>query len=893
MSKKVRTRKQNIQKGIESEKYKAPVETPSEQANDIERKVNALNYYNSLSDSDKLSFQNEIKKKKLRDNYASYVAYTFGGTYIQSAFHKILCSICQNVVERIEKGEQVRVLLSTPPQVGKGYPVDFPVLTTKGWKKHGDLVVGDYVYNDKGEQVKVIGTQKPYMWHCCELTFANGEKHIITREHLWKVFLEHENRINGIHHNIRKEHIIETQDLMFRLPKQRRSPYVLINAPLQNDEKELPIDPYVFGLWLGDGLSKNNEIVVSNEDLHDELVGIGDKETYSIVCKKGNPNVSYIKLGTAKDTISKNSHFSKGNHKWDFTQKLSDLGVHKNKHIPVQYLLASENQRWELLRGLMDTDGTIDKYGKTCEYCGINKELCENVWTLLRSLGIKAYINEYDAKLYGKFVSKKYRIMFAPNKGQQIFKIARKQKRVDNKIPKDREDKFKYFITSIVPCEDMLVSCIQVEGGMYLAGKGLIPTHNSTHLTETLPSWFIGRNPDLSCIITAYNSDIAEKFGDRNRQKVKQFGKEIFGIEISDSQDNKTLFQIKNHQGQIFSAGILGGLTSNPSALTIVDDPFKNGEEAESQDIRDRVERVYWDSIETRTRALGGGIIVVHTRWHEDDLIGRLAKKQGFIVINIPLVWESGYDKLLHRKVGETLCPELGRTTEWCMKTKANVGSRVWNALYQGRPYVEGGNIIQRKDIRRYDKYSLPNQFDEMVISCDLSFGATSKSSDPNCYILWGRKGGNHYLLEWWNKKCGFQETLNAIKMIRVKYQNARKILIESKANGRATIELLNQSIGGVVPFDPQMNSKESRLKLSAPYFESGSIYVPTEEYNPNVEEIIEQWLKFPNVAHDEYVDTTTQYLLDYSYKNDCSKIGTDKRYADISMAIRNYRLRF
>lgn len=102
----------------------------------------------------------------------------------------------------------------------------------------------------------------------------------------------------------------------------------------------------------------------------------------------------------------------------------------------------------------------------------------------------------------------------------------------------------------------------------------------SKTLTETLPSWFIGRNPNLSCIITAYNADIAEKFGDRNRQKVKEFGNEIFGISVSDSQDNKTLFQIKGHEGQIFSAGILGGLTSNPSALTIVDDPFKNGEEA-------------------------------------------------------------------------------------------------------------------------------------------------------------------------------------------------------------------------------------------------------------------------------------------------------------------------
>ena len=70
-------------------------------------------------------------------------------------------------------------------------------------------------------------------------------------------------------------------------------------------------------------------------------------------------------------------------------------------------------------------------------------------------------------------------------------------------------------------------------------------------LTETLPSWFIGNYPDMSVIITGYNADVAEKFGDRNRQKVKDYGKEIFGIEVSESQDNKTLFQIKKHQGQI------------------------------------------------------------------------------------------------------------------------------------------------------------------------------------------------------------------------------------------------------------------------------------------------------------------------------------------------------
>ena len=414
----------------------------------------------------------------------------------------------------------------------------------------------------------------------------------------------------------------------------------------------------------------------------------------------------------------------------------------------------------------------------------------------------------------------------------------------------------------------------------------------SSTLTETLPSWFIGNNPDLSVIITAYNADIAEKFGDRNRQKVKDFGKDIFGVQVSDSQDNKTLFQIKGHQGQIFSTGILGGLASNPAALIIVDDPFKNGEEAESQDVRDRVERVYWDSIETRIRKLGGAIIVIHTRWHEDDLIGRLAKKEGFIVVNFPTVWEKGIDKLLHRKVGETLCPELGMSVEWAARTKKNAGSRVWNALYQGKPFVEGGNIIKRENIRFYNKHSVPIQFDEITLSCDLSFGGKKKDNDPNCCVVWGRSGGNHYLLKRFNKKCGFQETINLIKLFCADFPTMRKKLIEGKANGNATIEMLNQQISGVVPFDPKNNSKETRLKLVAPYFESGNVYFPDESVDPTIEEeVVQQILKFPNVAHDEYVDTTTQYLLDYSYKHEGGIVATDSIFADFSKAIRGFKI--
>ena len=413
----------------------------------------------------------------------------------------------------------------------------------------------------------------------------------------------------------------------------------------------------------------------------------------------------------------------------------------------------------------------------------------------------------------------------------------------------------------------------------------------SSTLTETLPSWFIGNNPDLSCIVTAYNADIAEKFGDRNRQKVKEFGKDIFGIQISDSQDSKTLFQIKGHQGQVFSTGILGGLTSNPAALIIVDDPFKNGEEAESKEIRDRVERVYWDSIETRIRKLGGAIIVIHTRWHEDDLIGRLSQKDGFIVVNFPTVWEKGADRLLNRRVGETLCPELGMTQEWAERTKKNAGSRVWNALYQGKPFVEGGNIIKRENLKFYTKHSLPPAFDEITLSCDLSFGGTKANNDPNCLAVWGRVGANHYLLEQITKKCGFQETIYDIKRLCAKYPTMRKKLIEKKANGNATIELLNQHISGVIPFDPMSNSKETRFKLVAPYFESGNVWLPDEKCDKDSEEIVSQLLKFPNATHDEFVDITTQYLLDYSYKHDGGRILTDSYYSVVSNSFRGVKI--
>ena len=415
------------------------------------------------------------------------------------------------------------------------------------------------------------------------------------------------------------------------------------------------------------------------------------------------------------------------------------------------------------------------------------------------------------------------------------------------------------------------------------------PQHGKSYtVTETLPSWFIGRNPDLRCIVTGYNADMAEKFGDRNRQLVKQFGKEIFGIQISDSQDNKTLWDIDKHDGGMYSAGILGGITGNPGSLIIVDDPFKNGLEAENQEIRDKVYDTFADSITTRAAGKGNAIIVIHTRWHDDDLIGRLEKLGDWAIINIPCVWEKGVDKLLKRRIGETLCPEIGKDADFVMMQEKTLGKRKFNALYQGKPYVEGGNIIKREDIRWYDNTNKPTNFDELVLSCDLTFGGTKKDNDPYCMTLWGRVGGNHYLLNIYDKKATFTETIKTLQVICYENPLLRKKLIEKKANGQATIDMLSKEIGGFVAYDPKNTSKEDRLRSVTAYFEGGNIYFPKEEIMPKIEEFVTQLLRFPSAEHDDFVDTISQYLLNYEYRNG-GRVETDDFYSTFAQAIRGF----
>lgn len=389
------------------------------------------------------------------------------------------------------------------------------------------------------------------------------------------------------------------------------------------------------------------------------------------------------------------------------------------------------------------------------------------------------------------------------------------------------------------------------------------PRHGkSMTITETLPSWFTGRNPNKGAIITAYNADLAEQFGDSNRQKIKNFGKQIFGIETSESQDNKGLFRLKGKRGGVISVGINGGLTGATGSwhLAIIDDPYKNGEEASSKNERDKKDRILKDSILPRLGGHGSGMILIMTRWHEDDMYGRLAKESGWTVINIPCLAEKE-DIILHRVEGQTLCPELGFNAEWANRTMKAVGKRVWNSLYQGRPTTEGGNIVESKYLKFYNQATIPVKFDKFTQTWDLSFG-DSKNSDPVAGQVWGKVGSNHYLLKRINKRMDFNATYSMMKIISAQYPMAIKKLVERKANGQAIIDTLQNVVGGIVPYNPT-DSKLSRLTSVLPLFVAGNIYLPDTTIDPYIGDFVEQLTEFPNGKHDDEVDAMTQYLLD------------------------------
>ena len=405
------------------------------------------------------------------------------------------------------------------------------------------------------------------------------------------------------------------------------------------------------------------------------------------------------------------------------------------------------------------------------------------------------------------------------------------------------------------------------------------PQHGKSQcVTESLPSWYLGNNPTKRVIEVSYGDDLAQRFGRRNKEKVIEFGKQLFNIELGKVSD--TDFEIKGHKGSMISKGIMAGLTGNPADLIIIDDPIKNRQEAESETYRNRIWEEFINSIYTRLSA-DGVIVLIMTRWHEDDLAGRLLNSMGnkCIEINIPL--EAEANDILGRNIGDALFPTIGKDNVWLSEFKqaytSAEGSRSWNALMQGRPTAQEGNLIKRNWFRYYK--TIPDRFDQMLQSWDCTF----KDSDGTDFVVgtvWGRVGADKYLLDLLRKRMDLPATMAAIIAMSAKWPKAFHKLVEDKANGSAVIQMLSNKIGGLTPVNP-MGSKVARVQAVLPNFEAGNVYIPEDAEWTN--DFVNECTSFPNGKYDDQVDSASQALIrlmsDYSTYETIKRIDREKTF--------------
>ena len=391
------------------------------------------------------------------------------------------------------------------------------------------------------------------------------------------------------------------------------------------------------------------------------------------------------------------------------------------------------------------------------------------------------------------------------------------------------------------------------------------PQHGkSLTVTETFPSWYVGKYPDRRCIIGCYNDDFAGKFGRRNKAKIDECGQFIFDIRLKKSSDRD--MEVAEHNGGIICRGIMAGVTGNSAELILLDDPIKNRQEADSQIYRDRLWEEWQNSIKTRTQA-GTKIVIIQTRWHEDDLAGRVIANENFVeVVNIPV--EAEENDILDRNIGDALCPEIGKDNDWLEMFKASYladpnggGTRAWNALYMGRPTSAEGNIFKREWWQYYDK--LPDNIPLVGISVDATF----KESDTSDFVaieVWGKLNGDYYLIDLIKRRMDFPETLKAIRYMVDKYPNKHSILVEDKANGSAIISMLKHEIGGIIPITPK-ESKVARANAITGIVEGGNVYLP--RYADFTGEFVEEFASFPNGVHDDLVDACTQFINHFKFR--------------------------
>lgn len=281
----------------------------------------------------------------------------------------------------------------------------------------------------------------------------------------------------------------------------------------------------------------------------------------------------------------------------------------------------------------------------------------------------------------------------------------------------------------------------------------------STYASILFPPWYLAQYPAHTIIAASHTAELAEKWGRRVRNLLAEHATTL-GVSLAADSQAAGRWETSGG-GEYFAAGVGGSITGRRADLVIIDDPVRSREDADSELIREKTWDWYKADLYTRLKP-NARIILIQTRWHEDDLAGRLlAEMQAggdqWDVVSLPALAEP--NDLLGRSVGEPLWPEW-EDADMLARKQRDVGPRVWSALYQQRPAPEEGDYFKREWLRPYIASPDPHT---MRVYGGSDYAVTQDGGDYTVHVVVGLDPENRmYLLDLWRKQTASDDWVEA-----------------------------------------------------------------------------------------------------------------------------------
>lgn len=412
------------------------------------------------------------------------------------------------------------------------------------------------------------------------------------------------------------------------------------------------------------------------------------------------------------------------------------------------------------------------------------------------------------------------------------------------------------------------------------------PRHGKSELiSKHLPAWYLGTHPNKHVILVSHTQRLASDFGGRARNLLVEHGRKHYGVEVSSSTSARDNWQIEGHGGGLVAAGIGGPITGKGADLFIVDDPVKNAQEASSPITQD-AHWQWWQSTASTRMEPGCGVVLMQTRWHRNELVGRILAESGdeWEIISLPAI--AGEDDPW-RQPGEALWPERW-PIEKLEAIKATKTPYWWQAMYQQAPPQYGESSWPTEWFQDIIATEWPEKFESSAIAIDPALGGGKKRGDYSCIAFVGKYGGKL----WVDCHLGRPDPIRLLQIALGWYAKYRPDVFVCESNGFQ--QLLGPMFHGEAEaaglpgiecgMVTNTGDKISRIETTlTPYLSRGLLKIGADTlYNKM---LIEQLRSIPNGDHDDGPDAlemAARALRDY----ECGSFRFNRLAGSVAMGM-------